>query len=729
MRDGDVTVTEAPAAPAAGELGAQDAAAAVSPSREDPVVRATSELVGGPPGRHAALPDRRSWWTPLRILLALTILASGLGYAQKATCRDTRNWAHEYQYTRMCYSDVVALYSQEGLSGGKVPFLDYPTEYPPLIGLTMEVVAEVAGLAPAQRPVYREENNQQVLDHWTIDSRSALFYDLTAVLFLCLACLTVVLTARAAGRRRPWDAALFALAPVLVLHLLTNWDMVAVALAAAAVYAWSRRAPVAAGVLLGLGVATKLYPALFLVALGVLCLRTGQVRAFARTLAATAATVVAVLLPTWLLAGYFNDQHEKVSDGILPTFWSGGDWVALLDGNVDGARNAVTRFFVLNQERPADWDSLAFGLQWLAGAYDPGWFGGVHLAVMLLAALALGGAVYWLSRGPRWERWPTPLYAGAAASGAWLLIALGWPPLLTAVREKGIPLKTLNSVTAVALIAAIAGIAALCWFAPRRPRLPQVLFLLVVAFLVTNKVYSPQYSLWLLPLYALARPRWRIFLVWQVAEAYVLFTRFMHFIYNDTNGGRGMGRGWFVGAVTLRDLVLLVIAALVVREILRPELDAVRAVGLDDPAGGPLDGAPDVHDQRRLGWPPRLAPRPAADAGERAVALAGGADETRPDRDPGSPHELGALFRPRGGGPNPGDTGGITVGLPADEPGDAGEEPPDRDAGGSARLGALFRRRPDPADQANEAGDANPDADESRPGSLFRPRRRGHEPK
>ena len=35
------------------------------------------------------------------------------------------------------------------------------------------------------------------------------------------------------------------------------------------------------------------------------------------------------------------------------------------------------------------------------------------------------------------------------------------------------------------------------------------------------------------------------------------------------------------------------VAGLVVRDVLRPERDAVRALGDDDPAGGLLDGAPD----------------------------------------------------------------------------------------------------------------------------------------
>ena len=70
--------------------------------------------------------------------------------------------------------------------------------------------------------------------------------------------------------------------------------------------------------------------------------------------------------------------------------------------------------------------------------------------------------------------------------------------------------------------------ALLALLAPRRPRLPQLLFLVVVAFLLVNKVYSPQYVLWLLPLAALARPRWRDLLIWQACEIFYFFAIWMH---------------------------------------------------------------------------------------------------------------------------------------------------------------------------------------------------------
>ena len=55
---------------------------------------------------------------------------------------------------------------------------------------------------------------------------------------------------------------------------------------------------------------------------------------------------------------------------------------------------------------------------------------------------------------------------------------------------------------------------------PSTPRLAQLGFLLVVGFLLVNKVYSPQYVLWLLPLAVMARPRWRDQLIWQAGELF-----------------------------------------------------------------------------------------------------------------------------------------------------------------------------------------------------------------
>lgn len=51
-----------------------------------------------------------------------------------------------------------------------------------------------------------------------------------------------------------------------------------------------------------------------------------------------------------------------------------------------------------------------------------------------------------------------------------------------------------------------------------RPRLAQLLFLIIAAFILVNKVYSPQFVFWLIPLIALALPNWRDFLIFSAVE-------------------------------------------------------------------------------------------------------------------------------------------------------------------------------------------------------------------
>jgi uncharacterized membrane protein len=119
-----------------------------------------------------------------------------------------------------------------------------------------------------------------------------------------------------------------------------------------------------------------------------------------------------------------------------------------------------------------------------------------------------------------------------------------------------------------------------------------VSFLLVAGFLELNKVWSPQYSLWLLPLAVLARPRWRSLLLWQLSEALVWMMTMLNYL---GTANRGIGVQWFYASALLRDLVVLALMALVVRDVLEPDQDVVRTSwpGIDDPAGGPLDNSPD----------------------------------------------------------------------------------------------------------------------------------------
>jgi uncharacterized membrane protein len=178
-------------------------------------------------------------------------------------------------------------------------------------------------------------------------------------------------------------------------------------------------------------------------------------------------------------------------------------------------------------------------------------------------------------------------------------------------------LGALNRMSAACFALACAAIAVLALAAPRRPRLPQLCFLVLAAFLATNKVWSPQYVVWLVPLAVLARPRLWPYLLWQLAEVAYFFAiwGYLIFVYasqgHPVTGYAGLSTGWYFAALIARLLAVAVLAGYVVRDIFYPERDPVRAHGLDDPAGGVLDQAPERF-RIRLGPPARRASRAGA---------------------------------------------------------------------------------------------------------------------
>lgn len=165
------------------------------------------------------------------------------------------------------------------------------------------------------------------------------------------------------------------------------------------------------------------------------------------------------------------------------------------------------------------------------------------------------------------------------------------------------PPHVLNAVVAVLFVLCCGAIGYIALTAPQRPRVAQLAFLVVAAFLLTNKVWSPQFSLWLVPLAVLALPHRRILLAWMTIDALVWVPR-MYYLYGVPN--RGLPEQWFTAAVLLRDIAVLALCALVIRQIYRPGEDLVRWGGrVDDPAGGVFDRAVDAPPS----WlPPWLRP-------------------------------------------------------------------------------------------------------------------------
>jgi uncharacterized membrane protein len=137
------------------------------------------------------------------------------------------------------------------------------------------------------------------------------------------------------------------------------------------------------------------------------------------------------------------------------------------------------------------------------------------------------------------------------------------------------------------------------------PRLAQLGYLIVVGFLIVNKVYSPQYVLWLLPLAVLARPRWRDQLIWQASEVFYFCTVWWYLGgYLAPTGGGDAGFYWI--GIAVRVAGELYLAAVIIRDLYRPAKDPVeRYPEVEEVALRPSrDLAPELEP---------VAPRPSRD--------------------------------------------------------------------------------------------------------------------
>ncbi len=271
-----------------------------------------------------------------------------------------------------------------------------------------------------------------------------------------------------------------------------------------------------------------------------------------------------------------------------------------------------------------NWDALVLALTALAllawSRQKPFWAGvwlGLGVAAKLYPVLLLVPLTVLCVRANRWR--PLVLaYVGTAVS--WVAVNLpvylatpqGWLNFWTFNADRGgdlgslwyalnlldIEIGSVSRLVAALMVVGTIVICALLLLAPRRPRLAQGAFLIVALFVIVNKVYSPQYVLWLLPLLVLARPRWVDWVVFTIAETAYFAAIWGHLAGQMTNGA-GQDR-LYVLSILVRIGVQLWLCGRVVRDMFDPRRDIVRAGGLDDPDGGVLDEAPDAPWVTRL---------------------------------------------------------------------------------------------------------------------------------
>jgi uncharacterized membrane protein len=273
-------------------------------------------------------------------------------------------------------SDLGRYYAFRDLHPGVLPYLDRAIEYPVVSG----AVLGVASL-------------------FTRDAR-ALFL-INAFLLATLAALLAFFLAKRYGSRVAW----FAAAPTLAIAGPVNWDLVAVVPATLALLAVDAGQMVASGVLLGVGIAAKVFPVLFLPPLMVARVRARAVRSAIVLGVSAVLTVVVINVPVALAA---------------PHNWR--------------------YFFTFQSSRVPTWGTLSF-------------------YVLRPPIASLG----WLSD-----------HAQSSIGSGITILVTGFVLALVCVRV---------------------------W--QRRMSAQAAILVALIAFLLSNKVYSPQYDLWVLPFFAL----------------------------------------------------------------------------------------------------------------------------------------------------------------------------------------------------------------------------------
>ena len=351
--------------------------------------------------------------------MVATVLALGAGFALKSQCT-YHAWTDGYEFRHYCYSDARPLFSDRGLDEDRVPYVEEVWEYPVGIG------AFAFGVAKA--------------------TTNRVDYMNVSFLLLSIAGALIALGLWKLGLSWP-RVLLGAAGPTVVVHGLTNWDLLAVALAVWGMLAWRRGRSFESALLFGLGGSTKIFPAFFLPFLLIAAVRardSGEVRKV------VGGSVLGLLLPNAALA-------LRAPEG----WWAIWTFQGGRAPSLETPWESFVRFYG---------EGLFPGLDWGAGWTQ---FVAIAGAVLLAATLLV----------LLWRQWRVridPLVAGA---------------------------------------------------------------LLTLVFLLTSRIYSPQFSLWVVPLLAAFGAPWVPFVAFVVVDLAHLFVLYQFFVPPE-GVSAGFDRTW-----------------------------------------------------------------------------------------------------------------------------------------------------------------------------------------
>ena len=241
------------------------------------------------------------------------------------------------------------------------------------------------------------------------------------------------------------------------------------------------------------------------------------------------------------------------------------------------------------------------GKNWLAGILI-----GLGTAFKLWPLFILGAFLVLAIRNKRWAPFIKMFVATVVT---WLVVNLpvavaypeAWREFFRLNQERGLDWTTIyallsriggvdlenefvNTFSLVAFLACCAAIAIMGLKTPRAPRVAEMIYLIIMAFLIFNKVWSPQYSLWLIVPALLALPRWRLIFSWALADALLWPILAWHMLGSEN---KGLPHEMLDIAVITRDGFIIAIGVLIIRQMWGKSEDKVRAAhGGRDPLAG-----------------------------------------------------------------------------------------------------------------------------------------------